>query len=118
MHEVVAGRGARRELRGGAATAGARVERAPLASSPRRKSVGGGAPSMAGRAGDGVVRAGWASSVTATPGNGCQGPTASFAPGQNGLRLDLIEGDPGKVAVRPNRLIQPGHLWIGNEDKN
>ena len=36
----------------------------------------------------------------------------------NGLRLDLIEDDPGKVAVRPNRLIQPGHLWIGNEDKN
>ena len=36
----------------------------------------------------------------------------------SGLRLDLIEGDSGKVAVRANRLIQPGHLWIGNEDKN
>ena len=36
----------------------------------------------------------------------------------SGLRLDLIEGDSGKVAVRPNRLIQPGHLWIGNEDQN
>ena len=23
----------------------------------------------------------------------------------------------GKVAVRANRLIQPGHLWIGTEDK-
>ena len=31
---------------------------------------------------------------------------------------DLVEGSAGKVAVRPNRLIQPGHLWIGNEDKN
>jgi hypothetical protein len=24
----------------------------------------------------------------------------------------------GKVAVRPNRAVLPGHLWIGNEDKN
>ena len=31
---------------------------------------------------------------------------------------DLIEGPVGKVAVRPDRLIQPGHLWIGKEDKN
>lgn len=31
---------------------------------------------------------------------------------------DQIEGPVGKVAVRPNRLIQPGHLWIGKEDKN
>jgi hypothetical protein len=33
-------------------------------------------------------------------------------------RPDLIEGRAGKVAVRPNRLIQPGHLWIGTEDRN
>jgi hypothetical protein len=31
---------------------------------------------------------------------------------------DLIEGCAGKVSIRPNRLIQPGHLWIGTEDKN
>ena len=30
----------------------------------------------------------------------------------------LVEGCVGKVAVRPNRAILPGHLWIGNEDKN
>jgi len=37
------------------------------------------------------------------------------------LRPELIEGHAGKVtgtvAVRPNRLIQPGHLWIGTEEK-
>jgi hypothetical protein len=37
-------------------------------------------------------------------------------------RPDLIEGHAGKVAgtvvVRPNRLIQPGHLWIGKEEMN
>jgi hypothetical protein len=32
-------------------------------------------------------------------------------------RSDLDDGKAGKVAVRPNRLIQPGHLWIGKEDK-
>jgi hypothetical protein len=31
---------------------------------------------------------------------------------------DLSEGHAGKVAVRPNRAIQPGHLWIGKEEKN
>ena len=31
---------------------------------------------------------------------------------------DLVDGTAGKVAVRPNRLIQPGHLWIGKEDQN
>ncbi len=36
----------------------------------------------------------------------------------SGLRPDIIEGHAGKVAVRPNRAIQPGHLWIGTEDKN
>jgi hypothetical protein len=30
---------------------------------------------------------------------------------------DLIEGQAEQVTVRPNRLIQPGHLWIGTEDK-
>ncbi|MBU4224226.1 MAG: hypothetical protein KKC71_00185 [Chloroflexi bacterium] len=24
----------------------------------------------------------------------------------------------GKVSVRPNRLVLPGHLWIGVEEKN
>jgi hypothetical protein len=33
-------------------------------------------------------------------------------------RPDLVEGRAGKVVVRPNRAIQPGHLWIGTEDKN
>jgi hypothetical protein len=33
-------------------------------------------------------------------------------------RPDLIEGQAGKVSVRPNRAIQPGHLWIGTEEKN
>lgn len=33
-------------------------------------------------------------------------------------RPDLVEGGSGKVTVRPNRLIQPGHLWIGTEEKN
>jgi hypothetical protein len=32
-------------------------------------------------------------------------------------RPDLVEGNAGKVAVRPNRAILPGHLWIGTEDK-
>ncbi len=31
---------------------------------------------------------------------------------------DLVEGGTGKVAIRPNRLILPGHLWIGTEDRN
>ena len=31
--------------------------------------------------------------------------------------LSVVEGPVGKVAVRPNRLIQPGHLWIGTEDE-
>lgn len=31
---------------------------------------------------------------------------------------DLVEGCAGKVAVRLNRTILPGHLWIGTEDKN
>jgi hypothetical protein len=31
---------------------------------------------------------------------------------------NLEEVQAGKVAVRPNRSILPGHLWIGNEEKN
>ena len=31
---------------------------------------------------------------------------------------DLTEEPTGKVTIRPNRAIQPGHLWIGKEDKN
>ena len=27
------------------------------------------------------------------------------------------EVQAGKIAVRPNRSILPGHLWIGTEDK-
>jgi hypothetical protein len=27
-----------------------------------------------------------------------------------------VEGPAGKVAVRPSRAIQPGHLWIGTEE--
>lgn len=30
----------------------------------------------------------------------------------------LVEGHAGKVTVRSNRAILPGHLWIGTEDKN
>lgn len=33
-------------------------------------------------------------------------------------RSDLVEGQAGKVIVRPNRAILPGHLWIGVEDNN
>jgi hypothetical protein len=36
----------------------------------------------------------------------------------SGPRPDQVEGYDGKVAIRPNRLIQPGHLWIGKEEKN
>jgi len=32
-------------------------------------------------------------------------------------RLDMVEECEGKVVVRPNRTILPGHLWIGTEDK-
>ena len=32
-------------------------------------------------------------------------------------QADLVEQDAVKVSVRPNRIIQPGHLWIGMEDK-
>lgn len=31
---------------------------------------------------------------------------------------EFVEGRPGKVALRSNKLIQPGHFWIGIEDKN
>jgi len=36
----------------------------------------------------------------------------------SGPRPDLVEGQAGQVTVRPNRLIQPGHLWIGTEEKH
>jgi hypothetical protein len=29
----------------------------------------------------------------------------------------MQELQAGKIAVRPNRSILPGHLWIGTEDK-
>jgi hypothetical protein len=31
---------------------------------------------------------------------------------------ELIEDHVGKVAIRSNRAVLPGHLWIGTEDKN
>jgi hypothetical protein len=31
---------------------------------------------------------------------------------------NLAEEPSCNVAVRPNRAIQPGHLWIGTEEKN
>jgi hypothetical protein len=37
-------------------------------------------------------------------------------PSMLGDRPDLVEGRAGKVVVRPNRAILPGHLWIGTED--
>jgi len=39
-------------------------------------------------------------------------------PSMLGERPDLVEGRTGRVAVRSNRAILPGHLWIGTEDKN
>ena len=39
-------------------------------------------------------------------------------PSMLGERRDLVEAQTGKVAIRPNRAILPGHLWIGTEDKN
>jgi hypothetical protein len=35
-----------------------------------------------------------------------------------GERPDLVDGHAGRVAVRPNRAILPGHLWIGSEEQN
>ena len=35
-----------------------------------------------------------------------------------GPRPDKDKEPVGKVAVRPDRLIQPGHLWIGKEDSH
>jgi hypothetical protein len=35
-----------------------------------------------------------------------------------GARPDTAEGRSGKVSLRANRAILPGHLWIGVEDKN
>jgi hypothetical protein len=33
-------------------------------------------------------------------------------------RPEFVEGKTGKVALRANRAILPGHLWIGVEDTN
>ena len=38
-------------------------------------------------------------------------------PSMLGERADLVEGQSGKVVVRSNRAILPGHLWIGTEEK-
>jgi hypothetical protein len=39
-------------------------------------------------------------------------PLASSAP------VSEAEGQAGKVALRSDRLIQPGYLWIGKEDQS
>jgi hypothetical protein len=31
--------------------------------------------------------------------------------------LSVAEGPSGKVALRSDRLVQPGYLWIGKEDQ-
>ena len=36
----------------------------------------------------------------------------------SGPRPGLVEGQAEQVTVRPNRLIQPVHLWIGTEEKH
>jgi hypothetical protein len=36
----------------------------------------------------------------------------------NGHRLNVEEVHAGKIIVRTNRAILPGHLWIGTEEKN
>jgi hypothetical protein len=33
-------------------------------------------------------------------------------------RSESIEARSGKVAIRSNRAILPGHLWIGRDDKS
>jgi len=33
-------------------------------------------------------------------------------------RSESVESRAGRVAVRTNRAILPGHLWIGKDDKN
>jgi hypothetical protein len=35
-----------------------------------------------------------------------------------GTRSSLEDVHAGEIAVRSNRAILPGHLWIGTEDKN
>ena len=37
-------------------------------------------------------------------------------PAMLGDKPDLVDGHAGKVTVRPQRSILPGHLWIGTED--
>jgi hypothetical protein len=39
-------------------------------------------------------------------------------PSMLGEHPRLVKGPAGNVAVRSNRLILPGHLWIGTEDEN
>ena len=36
----------------------------------------------------------------------------------SGPRPPLEDVQAGKITVRPNRAILPGHLWIGTEEKN
>jgi hypothetical protein len=31
---------------------------------------------------------------------------------------EFVEGRSGKVVVQPNRMIRPGHFWIGVDDRN
>ena len=39
-------------------------------------------------------------------------------PSMLGTSPDKILGHAGKVTLGANRSIQPGHLWIGEDDKN
>jgi hypothetical protein len=48
-----------------------------------------------------------------------QSPDLCFVnPSMLGERQELVDAQAVKVAVRSNRSIQPGHLWIGTEEKN
>jgi hypothetical protein len=39
-------------------------------------------------------------------------------PSMLSARPEQLTGHAGKLTVRPNRSIQPGHLWIGEDSKN
>jgi hypothetical protein len=39
-------------------------------------------------------------------------------PSMLGGQSELVDNRAGNVAVLPNRTIQPGHFWIGIEEKN
>ena len=49
---------------------------------------------------------------------GCNPDTWLVHPSMLGEGSDLVDGREGKIIIRPNRSVLPGHLWIGVEDKN